>query len=278
MTVSDTASSIKLIMTDIDNTIMPAGAPAVSPRTVAAFHAALDAGIAIGPASGRGRVQVAPFFRGDEACFATAVATNGLEVYCAGEKIAEHRIGPEDLASTLEVVRDTPGAGLIWFDGSQPYLVAGDVDVLAVVAPAYARICIETDELPTSPVLKANVFVDTGATACESLVARLNDEVAALDFDIPMPGYANIMPAGCNKGSALRSLCDHLGIGLDQVVVFGDAGNDLSMFGVVDHAVAVANATPEASAAARWHIGACADDAVAIAIEQIAAGEWPFVA
>lgn len=276
MVRSDATPSIKLIMTDIDNTIMPAGASAVSPRTVAAFHAALDAGIAIGPASGRGRVQVAPFFRGDEACFATAVATNGLEVYCAGEKIAEHRIAPADLACALEVVRDTPGAGLIWFDGARPHLVAGGLDVLAAIVPAYARACTVTDEMPDAPILKANVFVDTAQTADTDLVARLNAEVAGLDFDIPMPGYANIMPAGCNKGSALRALCGHLGIGTDRVVVFGDAGNDLSMFDVVEHAVAVAEATPEAASAARWHIGACADDAVACAIERIAAGEWPF--
>ena len=60
-------------------------------------------------------------------------------------------------------------------------------------------------------------------------------------------------------------------------MVFGDAGNDLAMFDAVENAVAVANATPEAAVAARWHIGACADDAVAQIIEQVAAGEWPFV-
>ena len=58
------------------------------------------------------------------------------------------------------------------------------------------------------------------------------------------------------------------------MVVFGDAGNDLTMFSVVENAVAVANATPEAAAAARWHIGRCDEDAVAATIEQIVAGTW----
>ena len=60
--------------------------------------------------------------------------------------------------------------------------------------------------------------------------------------------------------------------------MFGDAGNDLAMFEVVGHPVAVAGATPEAAAAARWHIGRCEDDAVAQAIEALAAGDWPFTA
>lgn len=270
------APRIKLIMTDIDNTIMPAGTHEVSARTVAAFHAALDAGIAIGPASGRGRVQLAPFFRGDAACFATAVATNGLEVYCADEKIGEYRLPVDCLARTAEVVRSIPGAGLLWFDGAQPYLVAGERAVLDRIVPAYARACVPTDELPEAPILKANAFIDGDIAATEAFVARLNAEVEGLDFDIPMLGYANIMPAGRNKGNAIETLCAHLGIGLDEVVVFGDAGNDLTMFNVVEHAVAVGNATSEAAAAARWHIGACADDAVAVAIEALAAGEWPF--
>lgn len=45
---------IRLILTDIDNTILPHGESRVSERTVSSFHRALDAGIHIGPASGRG--------------------------------------------------------------------------------------------------------------------------------------------------------------------------------------------------------------------------------
>ena len=61
-----------------------------------------------------------------------------------------------------------------------------------------------------------------------------------------------------------------LGITQDELCVFGDAPNDLAMFAHATHSCAVANATPEAQAAARWHVGASADDGVAIALEQIA--------
>ena len=48
------------------------------------------------------------------------------------------------------------------------------------------------------------------------------------------------------------------------------------MFRAVTHSAAVAGATPEAAAEARYHIGACEDDAVAAAVEALVAGEWPF--
>ena len=51
-----------IILSDIDGTIMPAGTHCVSERTRAAFHAAMEAGLAIGPASGRGVGQIPAFF------------------------------------------------------------------------------------------------------------------------------------------------------------------------------------------------------------------------
>lgn len=44
----------------------------------------------------------------------------------------------------------------------------------------------------------------------------------------------------------------------------------------VPNSVVVANATPEAKAAARYVIGSCEDGAVAEALELLAAGVWPF--
>ena len=69
----------------------------------------------------------------------------------------------------------------------------------------------------------------------------------------------------------MRALAASLGISLDDVVVFGDNLNDLEMLQLVPHSVAVSNAVPEAAAAARYHIGASSDDAVAKAMEEIAA-------
>ena len=272
------APTIKLILTDIDDTVMPRGMTAVSERTVRAFRAARDAGITVGPSSGRGRAQIAPFFRNDEACFSTAITTNGLEIYAAGEKIAEHRLPTASLEQALSLVSASPRTGMLYFEGSQPYLMVGDREVLGLTMPGYAARCIDADGLPATPVLKANIFLDADFDETAAFAAMLNERVDGLDFDVPLPGYLNIMPSGWNKGSAVLALCEHLGIGTDEVAVFGDAGNDLAMFHVVENSVAVANATPEAAAAARWHIGACADDAVAASIEALAAGEWPFTA
>lgn len=270
--------AVKLILTDIDGTILPRGERVVSPRTVAAFHAALDAGIAVGPASGRGYAWIPGFFGGDDACCATALATNGMQIYVGGEKAMEQTLPAESLEHVRQIVAETPRAGLLVFDEATPLLVAGDVSDLAAAFPPYAEKCVVTEGLPDFPVVKANVFVGTDADDAAELVARLNAEVPELDVDRALPTYSNVQPRGWNKGAAVRWLAARLGVGLDEVVVFGDADNDLPMLRAVPNSVAVAGATPEAVAAARWHVGRCEDDAVAAAIEVLAAGEWPFEA
>lgn len=268
--------AVKLILTDIDGTVLPRGRGRVSERTVAAFHAALDAGIFVGPASGRGYSWIPGFFGGDEACCATALATNGMQVYLGGRMVMEQTLAPAALGHVREIVAATPWAGLVCFDDAAPLLVEGSLEVLAAHFPAYAERCRVTRALPDFPVVKANVFTGAGEPAMAELVARLNAEVPELDVDRAMPTYSNIMPRGWNKGTAVAWVAEHLGVGLDEVVVFGDADNDLPMFAAVGNSVAVAGASPEAAAAARWHVGACEDDAVAAAIEALAAGEWPF--
>ena len=268
--------SVKLILSDIDGTILPWGHKAVSERTRAAFHAAMDSGLVVGPASGRFHSWIPAFFDGDEACCATAIATNGLQVYYRGEKVLQKGLDPSALGRAMEVLRDFPGTGLIFFHDGVPHLVQGSRDDLAAAFPRYAAECLDADALPDAPVPKANVFINGSLEDTRALVARLNDEVDGLDFDVPQPMFSNVMPSGWNKGAAFAWLCDYLGVARDEAVVFGDAGNDLALFEQAKHSVAVAGAMPEAKAAARWHIGACEDDAVAAAIEALAAGEWPF--
>lgn len=265
----------RLILTDIDGTILPRGERTVSPRTVAAIRAALDAGLVVGPASGRGYAWIPGFFGGDATCCATALATNGMQVYLHGEKVMEQTLPADALELVRAIVAETPGAGLVCFDDATPLLVEGERADLSRAFPAYGEKCRVTRALPDFPVVKANVWAASEADAAR-LVERLNTEVEALDVDRAMPTYSNIMPRGWNKGTAVTWLADRLGIGLDEVVVFGDADNDLPMFSAVPNSVAVSGATSPAAAAARWHVGACEDDAVAAAIEALAAGEWPF--
>ncbi|MCC6103052.1 MAG: HAD family hydrolase [Atopobiaceae bacterium] len=267
---------IRLILTDIDNTILPHGESRVSERTVSSFHRALDAGIHIGPASGRGIDWIPPFFGGDATCCSTCLATNGLQVYLDGRLIHEEHSARSALREAATILKEVPHAGLLCFKGGTPLLVTGEREDLAAVFPTYARVCVPVEDVPDFPIIKSNVFISSDDKTARELVARLNREVEGLDFDYALPGFSNIMPHGYNKGTGVCMLCDALGIDTSEAVVFGDAENDLPMFSVVPDCVAVANAQSSVRDAARWHIGPCDEDAVAQAVEALASCEWPF--
>lgn len=267
---------IKLILTDIDGTILPAGQPCVSERTAAALSSAIEAGFYAGPASGRAREWMLPFLRDRQDLCATALATNGMEIYLGGELIHRETVPRAQLEALAAELGSTPGEGLVVFDGGIPQLVAGSFDDLAQIYPQYAVRARILDGIPDEPAVKVNAFKNTDWAGTAAFVDRLNGEYPELTFDLPQLGWSNVAPRGWSKGRSVEILCAEIGCTTDEVVVFGDAGNDIPMFRAVTHSAAVAGATPEAAAEARYHIGRCEDDAVAAAIEALVAGEWPF--
>lgn len=267
---------MKLMLTDIDGTILPWKTKRVSERTRRAFHAAIDAGDVVGVCSGRGLSWIPAFFDNDAACYATAIATNGMQIYHDGACVYEKHLPHDSLVRVADIVRAWPGAGLLCFVGVTPHLVIGNVDDLAPIFPGYAEASVPDSSVPDVPIVKANVFVTGGRERHQQLVGEINREVEGLTLDLARAGFSNIMLTGWDKGTAATYLRDLLGVKPEDVFVFGDANNDLPMFRDVENSVAVANATKEAAAAARWHIGSVAEDSVADAIERLSAGEFPF--
>jgi Cof subfamily protein (haloacid dehalogenase superfamily) len=67
--------------------------------------------------------------------------------------------------------------------------------------------------------------------------------------------FLEFMTPGISKGHALAAIMAESGLSKDQVIAMGDNDNDVSMFQVAGHSVAMDNATPAAKAAARYHSG-----------------------
>lgn len=94
--------------------------------------------------------------------------------------------------------------------------------------------------------------------------------IAGIDVVTSFPNNFEITKSGVSKGSALRQLCNHLGIPIDQSHGFGDSANDLGMIEDAGTSYAVANASPEIKDAAdvvlEWDNNR---DAVARAVEKL---------
>ncbi len=283
---------IRLILTDLDDTLIPAGAHCLSGHAARAIHAALDAGVRFGPVSGRPPYAMQRMFAGDEALFSTGVYVNGQVIYIDGELVCLKTVSGELLekvATRLEGIDEAYacvfGQG---FEGSgapresssllggaaQMRLVARDPKRLETHPPAV----IDGDRtiigrVPEGEYYKANVrFSPCSRKRMVEVRDMLVADVPELDYVFPSntAPVLDILPKGWDKGCGVRLLADLLGVAPDEVVAFGDSDNDLAMLRAVPNPVAVANANDDVKRVARWQIGSCEDDAVADAILDVA--------
>ena len=280
---------IRLALTDLDNTLIPLGAPHASARAIRAVHAMLDAGLWFGPVSGRVPAAMRWMFDGDEACYRTGAFVNGQLVYADGELVHEELLDAADLAAVAELVSQHEGCALVVYDlndisqttDGAAYLLGISDSELERHAACFGKDPRVIDRLDQPSYIKANVRCDLPWPQMVALRDELRAAVPTLDFVFPALNgvFIDILPRGWSKGRAVEVLAAHLGVSLDEVATFGDSENDISMFEAAGHAVAVSNASADAAAAARYRIGAATDDAVAAALEDIAAaatsGEMP---
>ena len=187
---------VRLILTDIDGTILPYGQARVGERCLGAFHAAMDAGVRVGPASGRGLRWIPPLLGGDASCCATALASNGMEVYLDGCEVHRELLPHDALRALADTLRGMPGCGLVCFDGMTPDLVVGSREELMRCFPSYGRSCVSVDDIPRIDIVKANVFLDGTIAQMHELADRLAALIPRLGFDVPQAGWLNILTRG----------------------------------------------------------------------------------
>ncbi len=81
-------------------------------------------------------------------------------------------------------------------------------------------------------------------------------------------GSYEITANGVNKAMAIKRLCKMLNIKEDEIIVFGDGGNDIEMLSQFE-SYCTSNGCDAAKKAAKHHIGSNADYAVLTKIEEI---------
>jgi Cof subfamily protein (haloacid dehalogenase superfamily) len=266
---------IKLVLSDMDNTLIPIGHAHVSARTLVAIRALQAEGIEFGPSTGRGPVELLPFFVGDDRYFATGVLYNGKKVYVDGECVAAHYFDYDALVRLNEIVAAAPDSYVCCYpektDQTNPaYCLGMPPQKQDAFGKRYRFRPLPAREVPKMRHIGVTIASQAPQEVVDGIRAEAARQIPELDIVQTFPGWCDVLPAGVNKATGLQELLDQLGIARDEVVAFGDAENDLAILNAVENSVAVANATPEVKRVARWHVGACADDGVAIAMEQIA--------
>ena len=127
------------------------------------------------------------------------------------------------------------------------------------------------------PIAKI-VFADMHEEQIVRVKELLDTHPRSADFDYVRSEKTlyEILPKGINKGAILPRIAEHLGVDMSRTIAVGDYNNDVSMLRSAGIGIAVANATPEAKAAAKLVTVSNEDHAIAQIINDIESGKIVF--
>ena len=261
----------KALAIDLDGTLLTSR-ESVSERNVAALKSARDAGLQVILASARW-YQLAERVAIEVGAAPPVVACSGAQVRRLddGRDRFDVRL-PAEFAAELYAICDTERC-IATVVGDDEVVVKMENTVDPSLAPKEMRFATA---LADAGIDTPRIALIQGSGACvvieRELAPRWSDRV---HFITSISSYGKpiltLTAAGADKGIALGVACDDLGIALDEVVAFGDSGNDLEMFRVCGAAVAMGQGTDEIKAAATFISARNDEDGVAVAVERLLA-------
>ena len=244
---------IKLIATDLDGTLMAPDHLTVTDRTYNALKTAHDKGIKIAVATGRPMTLIdnvisqVPFVD-------YIIYSNGSCVFDRNVKKIIHADLIEDkLAREIVEYFLTQNVFFeIYINGKSCYQLG-------------------TEKLFQNMGLPQKFLDEVAQTmdGYDSLIDFMKNDGKGME-KITFYGIYEATSKTANKGSALLGICENIGIGADEVMSFGDAGNDCPMLDFAKYSFAMENGSDECKAHAKFVTKSNAEDGVAVAVEKYA--------
>lgn len=270
--------NIKLIVSDVDGTILPRGG-VISERTKAAVASCQRAGVPFVIASGRWFVSAKVIADAlEQAEGYMIIAGGGAVVDLKGATLREWALTREQARQVYEILR-TQDVMINAFVRDAVYRVNTRAlkhpvkGLGSYLGDAYHMVNDDWEQFEEKGLdhpYKLEAYSDE-----PKKLAALQEAVVQAGFSVSSAYVTNIeiMAPGCGKGMAVSWLADRLGVRTEDCMAFGDNTNDLSMLKAVGWPVAVENAVDELKAVARIVAPDSAQDGVAQVIERALRGE-----
>ena len=269
-------TDIKLICLDMDGTLLDSDHATVPPRNVRALRAAAERGAAVCIASGRAW-SLLQGVNDQLGVTRYAVLSNGAAVLdiARGEWLVRNCLPDGARVRLIDLLLEW-GVPFEVYAGGENYIQADRREQVlsAALSPQFAQVLSTRSRLPADlnaalpagEVEKIHVFYVPPERRSE-LAARA-EEWGPLSVTSSFGNNMEFTALGVNKGTAAKALCARLGWTAEQVMAFGDAGNDVELLSWAGWSFAMANGAPEAKGAARHLTASNTEAGVARGVER----------
>jgi Cof subfamily protein (haloacid dehalogenase superfamily) len=109
------------------------------------------------------------------------------------------------------------------------------------------------DDSELSPSSRINKFsIDYRESTADRVKASLGTMYDLIIHEFPGTHVSEIMPKGCSKGTAIKTICEKLDIDIKDTYAFGDSANDMGMLKSAGHGIAMGNGVDMVKNAAEY--------------------------
>lgn len=242
---------IKMIASDIDGTLVRDGENQLEEELFDVILKLKKKGIYFVAASGRQTHSIEGLFAPirDKIFY---IGHNGAYVGCYGRNLFLYPMDPELRQEIVEDIKADPYLDVMIEGERDAYLEPYNQDFIRWMTEGYKFQVKLVDDARTvtEPVIKVSGY---GLSHIHESAARLQEKYRGrLKITLSGEEWIDCMAPEVNKGQALKTLQESLGISPRETMAFGDQLNDLELLDRAYYSFAVANARPEVRSAARF--------------------------
>lgn len=243
---------IKMIAVDMDGTFLNDQKEYNRERFNRLFQQMQKQNIRFVVASGNQYTQLKSFFPKlhQEMSF---VAENGALVIEKGEEIFSECIPVDLIQDTLDLLNALPAVSVILCGKQSAYVLdSSDEQFVQIVRMFYHKLELVSDFAEVEDqILKVTLGFEESKTAQLQMNLRkeLKQDLTPVSSG---NGTLDLIRTGTHKANGLKKLVKEETIQPDELMVFGDGGNDIEMLQLAKYSFAMANASEEIKKAAAY--------------------------
>lgn len=264
-----TQQPIRFLLSDMDGTLLLPD-HSLSQRTIEAVRALREAGVLFSLATGRPPKAMLQQIEALGVDLPTAAFNGGTIVKPDGSVLVAHYLPATSALTALTLFADQPDIEVWVFSGGDWLLK----DPYGPMVPreqhglGYPPVVVENFE-PYLARIDKIVAASNNAELLIELEAQLLPKVEGqAQVSRSQPIYLDVTAMLANKGEALATLAEFLGVPLEQTAALGDGGNDPAMFHRAGLSIAMGQAEEAVKRQADVVTEANTEDGAAQAIEK----------
>lgn len=241
---------IKLVVSDIDGTLLPEGTIELNPEFFEAVRELKKKEILFVAASGRPYASMRKVFApvADDIIF---IAENGSIVMHLEKMMSSNFIDPALAREVVEYLRTLPECEIMLSVPERVYLETADQRMYELLIHGYHMEVAQTDDLMPlcERTNKLSGYREAGiAPLADQILDRFSDRLNTM---VAGERWIDLMNRTADKGNALTELQKLMHISREETMAFGDNFNDIGMLQQAEESYAVANAADGVKRAAK---------------------------